>query len=127
MLTMPNSPDRGAPGYRYTRTAGADIAGILRYTTTRFGRRQRLRYAELIDRAAEMIAEDPMQPGSRQRGEVAPGVRSFHVELAGRSRGAAAHVLYYIEQQQDDGNADVLILRVLHERMDPIRHILQEP
>lgn len=74
----------------------------------------------------ELIGEAPERPGSRTRDELAPGVRSFHVELAARRRGAAAHVLYYLVRQQAGGGAEVLILRVLHERMDPTRHLIEE-
>ena len=70
-----------------------------------------------------MVAADPMRRGSRPRDDVAAGVRSFHIELAARRRGAAAHLLYYAQGQLDDGREGVIILRVLHERMDPGRHI----
>jgi plasmid stabilization system protein ParE len=47
------------------------------------------------------------------------------VQRAVRRRGTAAHVLFYlVERQHADSNADILILRVLHERMDPTRHII---
>jgi toxin ParE1/3/4 len=122
---MTNSPDRPR-NYSYTAAADNDVEGILRYTASRFGPLQRRRYAELIDTAALMIAADPMRSGSRVRDEMAPGVRSFPVELAARRRGAAAHVLYYVQATLDDGEDGVIILRVLHERMDPTRHIVDE-
>jgi toxin ParE1/3/4 len=70
-----------------------------------------------------MVAENPERPGSRQRDELASGVRSFHVELAARRRGAASHVLYYIREHLDDGREGVVIARVLHDRMEPLRHL----
>ena len=73
-----------------------------------------------------MVAADPMRRGSRPRDHVAAGVRSFHIELAARRRGAAAHLLYYVQGQLDDGHEGVIILRVLHERMDPARHIAED-
>jgi toxin ParE1/3/4 len=104
--------------------ADADLVGILGYSTSRFGAQQRNRYAELIDKAAAMLADDPARPGSRSRDDLAPGVRSFPVERAARRRGAATHVLFYIVERHDpDGGADILVLRVLHERMDPTRHL----
>jgi toxin ParE1/3/4 len=70
-----------------------------------------------------MVAENPERPGSRQREELASGVRSFHVELAARRRGAASHVLYHIREHLDDGREGVVIARVLHDRMEPLRHL----
>jgi len=122
---MTNSPD-SPRNYRYTATADNDVEGILLYTTSRFGPLQRRRYAELIDTAASMIAADPMRSGSRVRDEMTPGVRSFPVELAAQRHGAAAHVLYYVPARLDDGHDGVIILRVLHDRMDPARHIVPD-
>lgn len=123
---MTGPPDRSTLGYRYTGRADSDIEGILRYTDGRFGRAQRQRYAALIDRAASMIAADPMRRGSRPSDALPPGVRSFHIELAARRRGAAAHVLYYVQARLDDERDGIVILRVLHERMDPARHLTDE-
>src|SRR5205823_1174819 len=123
MPKMTSGPATNALRYKYTRTAHSDIEGILRYTAGRLGTLQRRRYAELIDRAASMVAAAPMQRGSRLRDEVASGVRSFHIEIAARRHGAGAHVLYYIPGELDDGRDGIIILRVLHDRMDPARHI----
>ena len=70
-----------------------------------------------------MVAEKPERPGSRQRDDLAGGVRSFHVELAARRRGAASHVLYYLRGPLDDGREGVVIARMLHDRMEPLRHM----
>lgn len=96
---------------------------MLRETGRRYGPLQRRRYAELIERAIRMVAENPERPGSRQRDDLATGVRSLHVELAARRRGAAAHVLYYLRGRLDDGRDGVIIVRVLHDRMEPLRHL----
>ena len=125
MPKMTGPPDRSAFAYRYSRAADIDIEGILRYTDGRFGLAQRRRYAALIDRAASMIAADPMRRGSRPTDNSPPGVRSFHIELAARRRGAAAHVLYYVQERLDNGRDGVIILRVLHERTDPSRHLTE--
>jgi len=70
-----------------------------------------------------MIAENPERVGSRPRDELAMGVRSFHIELAARRRGAASHVLYYLRGRLDNDRDGVIIARVLHERMEPSRHM----
>lgn len=127
MQKMSSSPDNEVPSYRYTSAADRDIEAILRYTAIRFGPRQRQRYAALLDKAASMIAADPMRHGARPRDEVTAGLRSFHMQWAGPRLRAAAHVLYYVHGVLGDGVEAVIILRVLHERMDPTRHIGQEP
>jgi len=113
--------------YQLAELARADIIQVVSEAALRFGALQRRRYSELIEAAARMIADEPLRPGSRGRDDLAPGVRSFHVELAARRHGAAAHLLYYIEAALDDGRVGVVILRVLDERMDPARHIVDEP
>ena len=100
--------------YRLTELADADITDILAHTLREFGQVQFEAYWGLIDKAADMVGDDPMRPGSRPRDELGEGVRSFHVEIAARRRGAASHILYYIP-----GDPGALILRVLWEGMEP--------
>ncbi len=117
----------GAPSpvlrYQFTEIADEDIEGILKTSGKRFGPRQRELYAGLIDRAAEMVAENPERPGSRHRHDLGTGIRSFHLELAAGRRGAASHILYYLRGRLSDGSDGVVITRVLHEGMDPTRHL----
>lgn len=110
--------------YRLTEAADTDIARILRESGQRFGPRQRVAYAMLLERAADLIAEEPRRPGSRDRSMLAAGVRSFHVELTASRRGAAVHCIYYVEAGAQGSGEAVIILRVLHERMDPALHLL---
>lgn len=111
------------PSYRLTRLAEQDVTDILRDSARRFGPIQRDRYAALIERAALMIAEQPRRPGSRARDELAAGLRSFHVELAAGRRGAASHALYYVPGPLFALPDAVLILRVLHDAMEPGPHV----
>ena len=96
---------------------------ILRESARLFGPKQRERYADLIRAAAEMAAADPLRPGSRARDELGAGVRSFHVELAARRRGAASHLLYYVPGGGVPKAVGIVILRILHEAMEPSRHL----
>ncbi len=104
---------------RLSELAERDITQILRETLRMFGARQLETYAIVIDRAAQMIAEDPNRPSSLDRTELGPGVRSLHLELAAGRRGGASHMVYYTERNLPDGFRGVIILRVLHESMEP--------
>lgn len=112
--------------FELAEAARVDVATILTETMRCFGPLQRRRYGELMEVAAEMTAANPNRPGSRSREDLASGLRSFSVERASRRRGAAAHVLYYVQATLDAGHEGVIILRVLHERMDPARHLIAE-
>jgi toxin ParE1/3/4 len=112
-----------ASTYRLTHAADHDIEGILEESARQFGATQRERYAQLIEAAAELVAAEPGRSGSRERGDLGDGVRSFHVELAAQRRGAAAHLLYYVRATWSDGSQGVVILRVLHEAMEPRLHV----
>jgi toxin ParE1/3/4 len=109
--------------YRLTEAAASDVSNILRETTRQFGPVQRRRYAALITRAIELAADQPDRPGSRSREDLAAGLRSLHVEMAAGRRGAAAHVVHYLREQLEYGNDGIAVVRVLHERMEPLRHM----
>ncbi len=111
--------------YRLTEAADDDIADVLRETMRQFGPLQREKYAALIERAIEMAAEAPERPGSRRRDDLAAGILSFHVEIAARRRGAAVHVVYYLRGPLNDGRDGVIVARLLHERMEPLRHLIR--
>jgi toxin ParE1/3/4 len=113
----------GGPGYRLTEIADEDIVGILGHSARMIGLIQRNAYAALIDKAANMVAEAPERPGARDRDDLGDVIRSFHVERAAGRRGAAAHVLFYMRGTLDDGRDGVIILRVLHEAMEPALHL----
>jgi len=111
--------------HELTEPAERDIRGILRDTIKMFGPMQMQVYARLIDRGIEMVADSPDRPSSLDRSELAPGVRLLHLELAAGRRGAAAHCLYYMTGKLSDGSTGTIILRVLHERMEPRYRIVR--
>lgn len=105
---------------RFTAAAERDVEAILRGTLRRFGPAQLRGYAAHLERAAALVAADPRRPGTRARPELGEAVRSFHAERAAGRRGAAAHVLFFVALPEAGA---VLVLRVLHEAMDPTRHL----
>jgi toxin ParE1/3/4 len=111
--------------HRLARQADQDIVDILHDTLKTFGPRQVGMYAELIDRGIKLVADDPLRPASLDRSDIRAGVRSYHLELAAGRRGGAAHKLYFTMTANRDGSSEVIILRVLHERMEPKRRLLQ--
>ncbi|TXN41009.1 type II toxin-antitoxin system RelE/ParE family toxin [Methylobacterium sp. WL7] len=105
--------------HRLTRRADADIERILRDTLIAFGPRQVETYAALIDKAVGLVAEFPERPSSKNRPDLAPGLRSFPIAFASGRRQGASHVLYFTVADGPDRTREVVILRVLHDRMDP--------
>jgi toxin ParE1/3/4 len=105
--------------WELTEPAALDIRDILRETLKSFGASQLAAYEGIIARGIDMIADDPERPGSVDRSELAPGVRFLHLELAAGRRGGAAHGLYYSTGRLSDGSIGTIILRVLHEHMEP--------
>lgn len=105
--------------YEITKAAERDVTGILSETLRIFGTQQLAAYAEIIEKGMAMVGDAPERGGSLDRSEIAPHVRLFHLELASGRRGSAAHCLYYTTGMMSDGAIGTIILRVLHEHMEP--------
>ncbi|MBI1866691.1 MAG: type II toxin-antitoxin system RelE/ParE family toxin [Methylocystis sp.] len=110
--------------FRLSRLAEVDLAHILSTSEQRWGTEGRRRYAAILAAAMRKAASDPEGPATRHRAELLPGIRSFHIR---HTRGddpeakvrRPVHVLYYRAVAPDV----VEIVRVLHERMEPSRHV----
>lgn len=100
-----------SPSYRlvFSSEAEDDVEGILRHSLMQWGEVQERRYAEALDRAFLLLADNPNL--GRRRDELQPGYRSYLVRQ---------HLIIYRVR----GDA-VIIVRVLHSRMD-IASALQE-
>jgi len=94
------------PEYRLSKLADADVADIAAYTIERFGVRQARLYCDRLESCFQALAENPKL--GRCLDQIAPVVRRFDHQ---------SHVMYY--RANSNG---VLIIRVLHERMDPLQH-----
>ncbi len=113
--------------FRLARPAQVDLASILATSAERWGIDGRQRYAAILADAMRQVADEPKGPLTKNRTDLRSGVRSFHLRHAHRSADAAkvrrpVHVLYFRVAQP----GVIEIVRVLHERMDPSRH-LDEP
>ena len=110
--------------YRLSDLAKADIATVLRTSETIHGADARVRYRALLTAAMRRIAAEPQGRSTVDRSELAAGLRSFHIRHSrNESREAAVgdpvHVIFYRALSPDL----VEIVRVLHERMEPGRHM----
>jgi len=106
--------------FRISGPARADLSAILSTSLQRWGEDGRARYAALLVAAMQRIARDPHGPMTRDRPELLPGTRSLHLRHAGRGHvvDAPVHMVFY----RPIGGL-IEILRVLHERMEPSRHV----
>jgi toxin ParE1/3/4 len=110
--------------YRLSEPAKADIAAVLRASETMHGIEARIRYRALLTAALRRIATDPQGHLTVDRGELVDGIRSFHIRHSRtESREAAVgdpvHVIFY--RAREPGLIE--IIRVLHDRMEPSRHV----
>ena len=110
--------------FRLSRPVRADLAHILATSAERWGIQGRRRYAAILATAMRKAADDPEGSVTRDRAELLPGIRSIHIRHA-RDDGSKAtvarpvHILYFRVIQP----GFIEIVRVLHERMEPSRHM----
>jgi toxin ParE1/3/4 len=112
------------PRYRLSDPAKSDIAAVLRSSETLHGADARTRYRALLTAALRRIAAEPLGLLTVDRSELSAGVRCFHIRHSrNESReapvGEPVHVIFYRALSPDL----IEIVRVLHERMEPSRHI----
>ena len=93
--------------YRLTPAAQRDLSSIWDYTQQRRDVRQAEKYILEVKAAMERIAADP------DRGRACDEIRAGY-----RRYGIGSHVLFYLERSEG-----VDIVRILHQRMDPTRHL----
>ena len=118
------------PCLRLTGPARTDIARLLDWSAEHFGVAGRRRYETLIETALRDIAADPRRIGSREEPALGPSRRIYHVRLS-RERAkvqhgsvrSPRHILVYRILEEEDL---VVVLRVLHEAMDLLRHVQPE-
>jgi toxin ParE1/3/4 len=87
--------------------AEADLVAIAEYTAARWGKTQAEKYVEALEQQLTVLARRPLL--GRKREELAAGLLSFPF---------ASHTVFY--KRADFG---ILVVRILHQRQDPQRHI----
>ena len=93
--------------YRLSRRAAADLEAIAEFTIGRFGIEQARRYRDELKACFAKLADHPTM--GRRAEQLAKGLRRFE---------HGSHIVFYVPT--DDG---VLVVRVLHYRMDAGRHV----
>jgi toxin ParE1/3/4 len=91
----------------FTPKARRDIEEIWDYSFERFGFEKAEAYLRELQRAAQTVAEDP------RRGLACDNIRSGY-----RKFSVGSHVLFFRASQ-----SRIVIVRVLHQRMDFERHL----
>ena len=106
------------PRFRLSDPAREDLEHILSVSLERWGSRGRERYSALIAAALREIGRSPTGGATRERSEVAEGLRSLHIRQTKRAGTVKSpvHVIFYRV------GPPIEIVRVLHDRMDPSAH-----
>ncbi|QDP98193.1 type II toxin-antitoxin system RelE/ParE family toxin [Microlunatus elymi] len=93
--------------YRLTPAAVQDLSSIWDYTVERWDGGQAETYVNEIRAAVERLAESP------DRGRACDEIREGY-----RRYGIGSHIIFYVVNQDS-----VDVVRILHQRMDPTRHL----
>ena len=96
--------------FRSSRLADADLVDIGAYTLRTWGKDQTLRYIDDLEACCQRLADNPSS--GRPCDRVRPGLRRME---QGR------HVVFF---RREPGG--VLVSRILHERMLPERHAIDD-
>jgi len=96
--------------FRFSRRAEADLLSIGDYTLRTWGRAQAARYLGELEVSCQMLADNPSL--GRINDHVRPGLRRLE---------HGKHVVFY---RQEHGG--VLVSRILHQRMLPDRHAIDD-
>jgi toxin ParE1/3/4 len=104
----------------------SDIRAALMWSQERFGQRAALRYRELLKQALRDLASDAERPGSKERPDLARGVRTYHLyfsrDRAGGVVGVAGRPRHFLIYRQRGGDG-IEVLRLLHDVRDLERHL----
>ena len=92
------------PKYRLTNQAVADLAGIWNYTADEWSESQADAYYEMLIDTCDKIAAHPNLFGKKYD-EIRKGLLGCK---------ARRHIIFY----RVDSDAGILVIRILHERMD---------
>jgi toxin ParE1/3/4 len=93
--------------FRLSPAAERDLEGIWKYTRDEWGFNQAERYLDMLTTTCQALAHSPIS---------APACE--HIRKGYRRRGVGRHMIYFRITTYG-----IAVIRVLHERMDPARHL----
>ena len=96
--------------FRLSRRADADLLSIGAYTLRTWGRAQAIRYLDELEACCQRLADNP-----------ATGRACDHVRSGLRRMEQGKHVVFFRREP-----AGILVSRILHERMLPERHAIDD-
>ena len=96
-----------SPRYQFTDKAERDLEGIIDYTAQKWGATQANTYLDGLETRAQLLAENTDLGLVRET--LSKGLLSFPYE---------SHILYYKKHARG-----IVIVRVLHQHMDPVKHL----
>ena len=94
--------------YLLTTAARKDLIDIGRFTTEKWGKRQRNKYLKQLDDAFELLARQPEI--GRDAADIKPGYKKF-------SQGS--HIIFY----RAGTESKIVVIRILHNSMDVDQHL----
>lgn len=92
--------------YRFSRRAATDLEAIAEYTIEHFGIKQARQYRDELKTCFDQLAENPRL--GRRAEQLGVGLRRYEHR---------SHIVFY-----QIADTDLLIVRVLHYRMDVTRY-----
>ncbi|MDP2223735.1 type II toxin-antitoxin system RelE/ParE family toxin [Nitrosomonas sp.] len=93
--------------FHLTNRAVTDLSEIADFTIQTFGVEQARFYRDGLNNCFEILAENPQL--GRSAAELASNLKRFEYQ---------SHIVFYISK-----DASILIVRILHQRMDLKRHL----
>jgi toxin ParE1/3/4 len=96
--------------FRFSQRAEADLLRIGEYTLHKWGEAQTIRYTSELEVCCHMLAKNPAL--GRRCDDIRPGLRRHE---HGR------HVIFFRQER-----AEILISRILHKRMLPEKHAIDD-
>lgn len=98
------------PAFRLSRRAEADLLSISDYTLHTWGKAQATLYLRELEDRCQTLADNPAL--GRACDDVRPGLHRLE---------HGKHVVFYRQERRG-----ILVIRILHERMLPERHALDD-
>lgn len=95
--------------YKLSNLAAEDFASIYEYTLLNFGALQADNYTDSLESIFGLLSSSPLMGYECQ--EIADGVRRHDHQR---------HVIFYRQREQD-----IFVIRILHQQMEPLRHIFE--